>query len=315
MTYIKTNTPPYPQNAYTTQITAGLFEKTTMIAARLAQLYLIDKSNPIFKQQSHTNIIALIGEQDDIPPFHHPIIYKGQAYIDGRAFVNSAGILRNVYDFNFLVLRAQLDLEWTTNKEIFQGQEAFVVDAFASWFSNGLARNLELGLLAATNFKIAAAIYYLGIMHSMENMHKDEVILTLLKMLPRIIRVPAQVIDDLIAQDEAAFIDLYLHKNTEKPEYFSNIHKLITILNTITNNEVTVDISVIYNSLARGAFITTNAVELASMAVEYPPVLIAMLILVNQKSIQRNTGLGQILFGIYKKHDIDSFEKFAGQFT
>lgn len=293
-------------SSYTTHVTIGLYDKVNTIAMRLAKILMLNKNDTSFTQVK-SNIYALAHDQDSVDAFLHPIIYKNTAYIDVRPFTDMNGAIRNNNEYTLLVRRAILDLEWATNNDVFASQERFVVDAFASWFANGLARHTEVSLLTSTQFRITAAIYYLGIFHNAEHASNEDVVLLLLKQLPQILRLPTGVIDDVITANEDAMVSLYL---TPSGDVKSRLGQLITLLNIITQNEVQIDIGVIYNSLCRGAFIAANAVDLAAIAIEHPPMLMIMLAYVTQKSIQNNTTLGRAALGIMRKHDFNSFETF-----
>lgn len=297
-------------SAYTTHVTIGLQDKVTAIAMHLAKILMLNKSDTSFTQIK-SNIYALTHDQDSIDAFLHPIIYKNTAYIDVRPFTDLNGAIRNNNEYTLLVRRAILDLEWATNNEVFASQERFVVDAFASWFASGLARNTEVDLLTSTQFRITAAIYYLGIFHNTEHASNEDVILLLLKQLSQILRLPTSVIDDLITANEDAFVALYLQPHGDSK---NRLAQFINILNIITQDEIHIDIGVIYNSICRGALIAANAVDLAAIAIEHPPMLMIMLMYVTQKSIQNNTTLGRAALGIMKKHDFNSFEKFLSEY-
>lgn len=295
-----------PQTAYSANITKGLLNKTQTIAKEIESLLIINKDSDAFKIIDN-KVIAIVGDLEHVAAFLHPIIDKNKAYIDIRGFITKDGGIRNYYEYVLLVRRALLDLAWVNDKEIFSSQSNFVIDTFSSWFSYGLQRNTNASLLTATNYRIIAAIYYLGLFSEKHIFKDEDVILYILKKLPRMISIPAQLIDDLITLNESAVISLF---NNGSIQTENRILQLSNILTVLTNEAFTIDPGIIYNSLCRGAFIASNSIEIASIAIEHPPTLIAMISCVTQKGLQNKTALGKAVLGIMRKHDMDSYNKF-----
>ena len=304
-TNIKTENLP---TAYATNVTHGLLQKSIMIADIIEALLLVDKDNEVFKFV-RDKVVVLVGDVEKIPNFLHPIIHKGKAFIDARAYVTKEGNIRNYYEYSLLVKRALIDLAWVEDKEIFFGQENLIIDAFSSWFSFGLQRNTNANLITATNYRIIAAIYYLGIFSNEHILKDDDVITLILKKLPRIIRIPAQFIDDLIALNETAIIALYKCGNGG----LSKIHILADTLTVLTDESFKIDTGIIYNSLCRGAFIAANAIEISSIAIEHPPTFVAMMYCVTQKGLQQHTNLGRVVAGLVRKYDMEHFDRFISE--
>ena len=306
------------QTAYNTNVTRGLLAKTLTIATSIETLLMIDKDNDDFSTigfsktgLNGSKVICVRGDVEKIPTFLHPIIYKNTALIDIRAYVNKNKELRNYYDYTLLARRALLDLAWVDDKEIYYGQENFIIDAFSSWFSYGLQRNTNTNLLTATNYRVIAAIYYLGLFSNDHIIRDDDVIAFLLKRIPRLIAIPAQFIDDLITVNETAIIDLY--RCGTASETLNRVATLATALTALTDDTFKIDTGIIYNSLCRGAFIAANAVEISSIAIEHPPTLVAMMYCVTQKGLQTHTNLGKAVAGIARKYDKDNFDRFISE--
>lgn len=299
------------QFAYNTNVLKGQLQKVQNITNQIESLLLVSSDDYLFKKIG-AHIIGVVGSTDHIPIFYHPIIYKNKAYIDIRAYISRDGGIRSLYEYGLLVRRAHLDLAWAENKELFYSQEAFIIDVFSSWFSFGLQKNhADVSLLTATNYRVAAAIYYLGLF-SNEHIHKDDDIVTeLLKRIPRITRIPLQTINELIESNASSIISLY--RNGIAADPINRISQLCEILTLLTNEDLTITPGIIYNSLCRGAFIAGNAVEITSVAIEHPPTFIAMVSVVFQGS-QNNTTLGRALLGVGRRYNTN-FDKFIIDIT
>ena len=301
------------QTAYSANVTKGLLAKTLVIANSLTALLVINKDNDNFKFIGIDNrIVILVGELEHIPTFLHPIIHNKKAFIDARGYFNKDGGIRNYYEYVLLVRRALLDLAWVTDKDSFLGQLNFTIDTFSSWFSYGLQRHTNATLLTATNYRIIAAIYYLGLFSDGDIYKSSDVTDYILKKIPRIIAIPAQTVNDLITINEEVVVALFRNGRDLSENRLTQLSEILTIL---TNEVFTIDAGIIYNSLCRGAFIAANAIEIASIAIEHPPTLLAMMSCVTQKGLQNNTGLGRAVAGIMRKHDIADFNRFINEIS
>jgi hypothetical protein len=204
-------------------------------------------------------------------------------------------------------------LAWAKDREYYYGFEAFIVDAFSTWFSYGLQRNTNAALLTATNYRIIAAIYYLGLFSNETYSRNDDVIAVILKRIPRIINIPAQFINDLIAVNEEVVVNLFKNGSSFHNYTIENrLRTLATALTILTNDSYVVDPGIIYNSTCRGAFISSNSVEISSIALEHPPTFVSMMYCVTQKGLQANTTLGRAITGIARKYDKAAFDRFIG---
>jgi len=302
--------------AYSANVISGLNNKMTGIAKDIESLLTIDKERYEFKI-INDNVIAIVGDVGEtIPSFFHPIIHNGKAYIDLRAIVNKEGKIRLYNEYVLMVRRAMLDLLWLTDKEVFFAQEAFVADTFSTWVSSGISRKLDNNLLITTNFRIISAIYYMGLFSNEAYAHDEDIIIMLLKRLPRIINIPAQNIHDLINVNEELIIELFRNGSVHNCKMQKNkIFLFAHALTELNNNAYDIDPSIVYNSTVRGAFIAANATEISSIGLEHPPTFIAMMSCAIQKSMQNTTALGKSMMGLLKKHDVEGFTKFISMYA
>jgi hypothetical protein len=308
---IITNSIKNNNSVYVTTPLRGLADKSLATVNVIKSLLMINKESDIFRKVNN-NLIAVIGDNDKIPSFFHPIVFEDKVYIDCRAFISKEGNIRNQYEWSLLVRRGCLDYQWIIDSGLFIGVENFVIDSFSTWFSVGLQRNTNASLLTATNYKIISAIYYLGLFNTDTFSSDEEIINYLLKYLPRIIRIPAQVILDIISVKEELIIDLFTTKqvNLFLTDKTTKINQLAEAITELTNEPFKIDTGIIYNSLCRGAFMAANAAEITSIALEHPATFIAMLTCVINKGLQGNTGLGRAALSTIRFHDKAVFDKF-----
>lgn len=300
--------PKLPDTSYSAKATLGWQPKTLEIGHVLESYLIVNKASELFRSEnpSHT-IYTLIGNVEHVPSFLHPIIYKNKAYVDGRSYMNREGAIRNPYEYSLLLRRASLDLEWVVDRDMFYGQMPLAVDTFSTWFAHGLQKQTNASLMTATNYRILAAIYYMGLFNTQSIAHEKDIEFYILKKLPRIIGIPSQLIQDLFAINMDAIIGLYCNGTTRQHDRLTLLAENLTLL---TNEEYQIDVGIILNSLCRGAFMAANAIEITSISLEHPPTFLAMMSFVVAKGMQNNTNLGKALMGVSRKHDMQAFAKF-----
>lgn len=299
-------------SAYLTSVLLGQYDKVCHIAKELDALYLINKDSGLFKvisDNANVKVIALIGDIERIELFFHPIVHNKVAYIDCRPFMNKEGTIKNTFEYMLLSKRAQLDLVYAYHKEVFSTIQSFVIDAFSSWFSWGVQRNLNIDLRTANYYKMAAAVYYLGLMNTNHHLSEEEIRVYLINTLKRSLTLPVSFIEEIIVPDDSTRL-LWLFKRDQDRMVETKLNDLIEILNSFTNEEVLINKAIIYNALCRGAFIAANSAEIASVSLEHPSTFVNMLASVTGKGLQGNTNLGKIVLGVSRHHDMHAFTKF-----
>lgn len=299
------------QSAYTTTGQIGQLNKVNSIARSIESLLIINKNSENLKQISG-NVVAVIGDVEHIPTFLHPIIHNDHAYIDVRNQISKDGSIRNIDEYALMVRRAKLDLAWSRDKSLFYSQEKFVIDAFSSWFSYGLGRSTNASLATIANYRAISAIYYLGLFNDQDISEDEDVEIQILKQIPRIIRIPDQIINDLFTLNQTRVIELFRNGNSNDPS--PKIHQLARVLSIVTNEETTIEPSIIYNALCRGAYIGTNTADVTAIGLELPSTFIAMLSCIMKKGLQNNTTLGKAVLGVSRNHNTN-FDKFLADIS
>ena len=260
------------------------------------------------------NILIIKGELESVPAFAHPIIYKDQVLIDARAYVNKDGQIKDLSEYHLLRRRAAADLAWANDSMEFGSQADLVVDVFASWFANGVTRRMNMTMVENNQLRILAAIYYLHFLHRAEGLSDEETAITLLKVLPRILRVPAPMVDEILgALDKEAITKLYGYYGDKTPSSGEYLNSMLELFNTLTDHSFKLTTPLVFNALTRGAFISANSPEMAAIAIEHPPALMVMIWYALQKGIHGKTTIGLTAGAVCRKHNEDKFNQFMGQ--
>lgn len=294
-------------NSYTTLANISERDNSIKIAKDFNQLVLLGADSDGVLEQEDDKVYSLRSGMDNIHSFSHPIIYKGNAFIDTRAFVGRDGKIRLGTDFKLLMDRAKLELLWMENSEVFTGISSILVDVFASWLSGSLSRRLDLDMDSVTTFRIVAGVYYMGLINREDDIDVDEANIRILRMIPRLLRIPAPIINLLLEQYPGMLENLYRHTTDENR---SKLSELTITLDELSNKNYDISKATLYGSMLNGAFIGANSSSTAAVALELVPTLANLIYLTRAKGIQSRTEIGRVVSGIIKKHDFDNFDSF-----
>lgn len=300
-----------PFTTYVADPIRGLYEKTIKTAQLLEQMNIVDSDSGLFNIYQALNrktntgkVIALKGDIERVDQFLHPIYYKGIEYIDTRPYTNKEGEVRDHYNHNNMLKRAMFDSLWIDERDDFYTISRFVIDAFSTWFSFGVQRNLNLSIQSSANVRVVAAIYMLSLFTTDKHMSDDETMARILRYIPQTIALPAVVVKELIDTHPTLILDMF---RLERPCISTITH----VVSVITNEDLLINKGMIYNSLCRGAVMFSNGAEITSIGLEHPPTFIIML----ASSLGSKTSLGLSTVGIQRRNDVHGFNKFMEVFT
>ena len=261
------------------------------------------------------NISIVIGSDNTIAPFNHPIVINDKPLIvtDIRPYINNQGKIRNINEYNFNIQRCKLDAEWESDRSSYLSQVDIVVDFFSTWFSNGLSSKVNTDLITTNAIKIISSVYYLSLMsrESTVTLSRDEIEIMLLKVLSRILKIPSNLIDEVLSADIDSIIDLYSVDVSTAVRF----DMLISILNEYTNNGYSFNKTLIYNALTKGAFISVNSAEVVAVSMEHVPL---MTLLIHHGLVRHVQGRGSIartVNSIKRKHEYNGFINFMNKLT
>lgn len=297
-------------DAYSTSALFGLKHKSTDIASHIAKMLTVNPNNEDCRGVRE-NVIAIIKDAHSVPHFLHPIVYEGKAYIDVRPFCNKEGGIRVLTEFTLAANRGAMDLAWDIDKESFFPISAFTIDVFSSWVSYGLQRRNNVSLLVASFYRVVAAIYYYGLFDDSENLSRNEVNILLLQKLPRMLGVPAQLINDVLMLNEELFYELYTAPiKGEHGKSRDRLTVLCECLTAVANNGAIIDRGVLKNTLCTQAALAANAIEIVQVSLEHPSTFITLISESLQKGYSQNTTIGKTVGGLVRRYNIDTIHKF-----
>lgn len=263
----------------------------------LKLLTLDDTGERVLKEK---NIVSIISNAEGVPGFAHPIHAGETIIIDRRPYVNREGKIKRDIGDHLLVQRAKIEHAWLMSPDIFASQDSLIVDIFSTWFSKYIANRLNLDTRSDEQLKVLAAIFYAGKLHSKEELDRDELEFWLLRRLPKMLRISADFISEVLDDREEMIWKIWL----------GSLPDLATTFNDIMDNSVEIDIEAIYNALSRGAFIGANNVEIVSVAIEHPPTFMILVDYALEKGLQGKTTLGRISNSLAGKHNHKKFKAF-----
>ena len=297
-------------NSYATFSTKHLADKMKHVGDTMEKLSVLHGADSTLIECTG-DLITLKGEENHVPAFIHPYYYKGKICLDARAYVNKEGNIKDLSEWQLLKKRGMMEIAWIEDRFDFNSQMDLVVDAFASWFSSGIAKRLNMDMVDAQTLKLYAAIYYMGLLNTSMEMPIDEVKIVLVRNLTRTLRVPVTLVEELLdSSDMEVIAKIYNFKGNEEPPAVNKIHMLISVFNKITDGLYKLELATIYASLTRGAFISANSPELTAVAIEFPPMFFLMVSYAMDKGIHGKTTIGIAVNSIVRVHDGDKFRKF-----
>lgn len=299
-------------NSYSTTITSGMKGKMSSIATELEKIMILNGTDSdSLRSMENGQIIVLTGTAENVPAFAHPFYSNDKVFIDARPFTNREGGIKDSTEFNLLYKRAIVELCWIEDRVEWASQADFVVDVFATWFADGITRRLNMTMVENQQLRILAAIYYLRTIYRYNGHDKADAYTTLLRVLPRMLRVPInmiQEITDVIGEENIA--DMFIFNQTDIEINSAHLDKLCTHFNDLTDNAYKLNKSLVFQCLVRGAFICANSPEITSVAIEFPALMYLLIWYCTNKGIQGKTAIGLKVQALGRRHTADKFNRF-----
>lgn len=298
------------RNSYSTTNTISLTNRMEGIKLHLDKNYALYGSDNT-KFQVENNVVILKGEMSDINSFMHPFYIQGKVFVDARAFITKEGNIKDLGEFQLLKKRAIVELAWIENKAEFGSQSEFIADVFSSWFSNGVAKRLNMNMQDAQYLRIIAAIYYLHYLHSSIDMSPEEVKVVLIKVISKSLRVPTSMVEELIDTIGNEIIsELYNWKGKDEVVTSVKLNQLSNCFNKLTDDIYKLNTTLIYTCLVNGSFIAVNSPDFTAIAIEHPPMFFLMVHYALEKGIQGKTSIGLTVHSVNNRHDTNRYENF-----
>lgn len=307
--------------AYASTTLRGMERQLEKNLSYLKKLMLVsvDRDGPIKKvgEINDRNLLAIVEDVDDVIVFIHPIHGENETFVDFRPFVNRAGQIKNTIEAGMLAERAAFEMEWIESKEGFQASAPFIIEVFADWFTNGLAKRVNLDLKATSWLRIYAGLYAYGQIFQPDlsrprdaEKEKERV----LKVLTRSLQAPTPNIEQALDHTEEfdySWVSIISHPSNEVP-FPSNL-KMLTGLMTASDvfGDIDFRLELLSAALVGGSFLGTHNKELVLASMESMPNFIYMMYKSLAKGYYGKTRIGQSTLGKARRWKPSAFEKYC----
>ena len=293
-------------NCYSTTVTKGLRGKMEGIGNELDKVIILNGTDCVALKVENNELVIVKGEISNLAAFAHPYYHNDKVFIDARAYVNREGGIKDTNEYHFLRRRGILEINWIEDRVEWASQADLVCDVFASWFADGITRRMNMSMLENQQLRVLAAIYYLHFLHRHVNINEEETFTMLLKVIPRMLRVPATTLQDIAsAIGEDRLNALYSYKGNETAPAWSYLDEVCAMFNDLTDNAYRMNTALVNQCLVRGAFICANAPEITAIAIQHPPTLFLMVWYCANKGFQNKTGIVMKVQALGRRHGID----------
>lgn len=258
----------------------------------------------IVPADGYPGIFFVTEEVESVPPFPLPIELNEKYYIDARPFTsiskNGELKIRDMINSNFQLELAVLERTWVHSeyKDEFYCISNFLISSFSHWLGSNLKHNWRLDYTAELQFNAAAALYYTGLHYNNIN---DDMVATRLKR-------------NITKHVTTSYSDIEFITNDQVVEFprdvveFSNflvasdIHLMLKSFKPMS----------LINIMAKTfTFGLINPKVVVEVAMEHPPVFIALVGTILKNQFLRKTILGEQL---YKQKDRDQFLTYYNRF-
>jgi hypothetical protein len=311
---------------YNTLVTRGVYGKMEKIAEELYKGSVVhgDDADTFELEKDRRNKLRIVklkaGFLHGIEFFQHPIVHKGLVFIDCRNYFDRHGRNIRLSDYQLLVKRAKILAAWIEDPLCFSGQQSFIVDSFSTWLTYGLQKTYGVDLMTAQYIRIITAAYMFGILHRTKKLTNQEINDLILFKLPRIINVPLNTIQEFNNEYTEVLNNFVAHGDlTHDNNMFVY---LCAVLSRVCFNDdvdlenlsqpvhgLSISPAAVRNSVCNGAFVGTDGVTVASVALEHLATYVFILDICTQKGIQQGTKLGSAIVAISRKHEVEPFKK------
>lgn len=261
-------------------------------------------NDEIYRDAEYPGIIFITSKCSDVPVFSHPIKVHDSIAIDVRTITkldtDERLIVRSQDEFQFLLLRAKLELVWTNEEKQpnFTTVAAVPSKFFSSYIADTLTRMHTLGPDKASVVHVVAAVYFwCQFRPHIEDLSEHEA--TLLKYVKNATGLPHEyilpILSDMFSVQSYGIttLETFIELLNNLPSLENSLHGLtVRTLNTTT----------MY------AWRGGHSNETVSLSLEYPPCFIAMLVAANGYRAFKHTPLEQLI-SRHRKVDVDAYAR------
>lgn len=252
-----------------------------------------------------SGVYLITKQHTDVQPFFHPILINGHddrlaVVVDVRPFttVDRDGTIKikNTTEYDFAITRAKLELIWNSDcRTNLISISDITSNIYSKWIAEALARNFSLDPENQMRCNIIAGFYAWcqyrdGQLDEYDDHAKAKAVAYVSKV--------------------TALTPINVKDHLEGIEFINDTVEFVDTLKSVLNNDPLEELNVrtFYTIVAnnwRGA----HANEVASLAVDYPPTLHAMVIAAGKDRTYRNTPIQMILDRNKRRMDPTNLER------
>ncbi|QTH80310.1 hypothetical protein PA10_00110 [Pseudomonas phage pPa_SNUABM_DT01] len=229
---------------------------------------------------------------------------NGAVFMDGRSFMrkenrsDSGFVVNNQMQADFFNRIGELTALWIAQpimREDFMRTGDIAAQVYISWLSSAITNKLGVDLEVAREIQIITAVFFAQQFHSAEDSVSDRGKEKFVKLIQRWTRHPIQLIQSIV--ESLPYMELLSDFVKALQEHFSQ-NTRVTQVNT----------GYLVMSLGRSWF-GYGATEIASVALEYPPVFLALVEAAANAKVWRKTHLGKLVENLNQSRAAESFAR------
>ncbi|MNO55243.1 hypothetical protein D3C76_457290 [compost metagenome] len=237
---------------------------------------------------------------------------SGAVFMDGRSYMrrenrsDTGYIVNNQMQADFFNRIGELTALWVrepSSRDDFMRAGDIAAQVYVRWISGTVADKLGVDLEVAREIQIITAVFYAQRFHSAEDSLSQRGKETFIKLIQRWTRHPIQIITSIV--EELPYMALLEDYVKALQAHFSSNTRI---------SQVNAGFLVL--TLGRSWF-GYGAMEIAGVALEYPPAFLALVEAAANAKVWRKTHLGKIVENLNQNRAAESFarsmEILAGQ--
>lgn len=237
------------------------------------------------EMQNEDGKIFFVTEGMDVDLFQHPLYdpEKNRVYVDTRTYASlgrdGTMVVRNMADEQLAKLRAELEYCWTNSDTKNDLWNAFTISnkIFINWLTNTIARKFGLNPLNQVRLKALIAAYTIGLFYNGVN---ETMLMRQVLTFSKQLAIPNEVITNVMA-----LLDNDLPRDLD--EFFTAFEAVDFGPATRGFNART-----LLNMLGRAWYINANALDIVTLALEYPPAFASLVYMASNNSMYNKSEIG-----------------------
>lgn len=321
-------------SAYSTNVMANYRPRLLKSVNALEKAFIL-KGTAAVTVDPKTNLLKVIGDDDNINTFAYPIHLSLKsnsdrapiltAALDLRNYVDKNGNVRNQVEVKRLVEQLSIEHLWQEDPMRFGKLFKLLIDVFSVWTSSALTRRYGYQIEQTHYMKVIMALYYVGLTYGFdrEAIHLEELRVKVMMIVSQALAIPATYVKevmDYIAGTEDGEENLHLlltdiYSDQGEERLRSPLDVLFAILNQLEMFHETHSAQSFYSAVCGGAVLAPNAVELGCILVESPPNLLHSILRSERlKGIAARTGIGRATLSVSRRHpELETFVKYSDE--